>query len=309
MSDEGRPAGLAALMTGLVDYAGLFPPAGLGMAEAAARYRRYRESAGAWALGRFVVPISRLDELARVATSLPPESADAAPWPLTVLAQGSGGAGVAQGSSLDDFERVTRFNEAHARADSAWRAEIRSVEMKVASAEEIERAAGCVPPGMEAYLEVPGDVGIEEMCRAAAAADHALKIRTGGTTIDAFPPSAVVARILAACAGARVPFKATAGLHHAVRAPHPVTYEPGAPRATMHGFLNVFVAACLLLAGKADVGLATRVLEDEVAGSFRFSDDGIGYRELSLSVADVVAARRFARSFGSCSFEEPLSDL
>lgn len=308
MSDEGRPAGLAALMTGLVDYAGLFPPAGLGMAEAAARYRRYRESASAWALGRFVVPISRLDELERVATSLPAESADAALWPLTVLAQGSGGA--AQGSGLEpDFERVTRFNEAHAGADSAWRAEIRSVEMKVASAEEIARAAGCVPPGIEAYLEVPGDAGIEEMCRAAAAAGQALKIRTGGTTIDAFPPSAVVARILAACAGARVRFKATAGLHHAVRAPHPVTYEPGAPRATMHGFLNVFVAACLLMAGKADVALATRVLEDELAGSFRFSDDGIGYRELSLSVADVVAARRFARSFGSCSFEEPLSAL
>lgn len=303
MSDDARPAGsLAALMAGLVDYAGLFPPAGLAMADAVARYRRYQESADAWALGRFVVPASRLDELERAVVTLGAQRAGAAPWPLTVLVP----ADVTQGSS---FSHIQRFNESHSQAGAAWRAEIRSVETKVASAEEIERAAACVPPRIEAFFEVPSDDGIDDMCRAARAAGQALKVRTGGTTIDAFPPSAVVARILAACAAARVPFKATAGLHHAVRAPHPVTYESDAPRATMHGFLNVFVAACLLWAGKADVGLATQILEDEVAGSFRFGESDLRYRALSLPVAEIVAARRFARSFGSCSFEEPLSEL
>jgi hypothetical protein len=77
----------------------------------------------------------------------------------------------------------------------------------------------------------------------------------------------------------------------------------------MHGFLNVFVAACLVLAGKADVAVATQVLEDALATSFRFDANGLRYRELSLAVAEVTGARRFARSFGSCSFEEPIADL
>jgi hypothetical protein len=300
MTEEGRPAGgLGALMTGLIDYAGLFPPAGLGMADAATRYQCYLDSPGAWALGRFVVPVSRLEELEGAAQDIDGKRAARAPWALTAL--------VSQPAA--DFARIATFNEAHADMTRGWRAEIRSVEVKTASPGEIERAAASVPPGVEAYFEVPGDGGIDEMCRAAAAARHGLKIRTGGTTLDAFPPSTVVARILAACASARVPFKATAGLHHAVRAAHPVTYEAGAPRATMHGFLNVFVAACLLFASRVDMAMATQVLEDELASSFCFAENGLSYRNVSLTTAEVSAARRFARSFGSCSFEEPLSDL
>ena len=54
-------------MRGLVDYAGLFPPAALAMAEAARRYAAYLGSPEAWMLGRFVVPVERLDELADAA--------------------------------------------------------------------------------------------------------------------------------------------------------------------------------------------------------------------------------------------------
>ncbi len=181
--------------------------------------------------------------------------------------------------------------------------------MKAASPGEIEAACASAPVGFELYFEVAGEAGIEEMCRVAGAAGQALKIRTGGTTVQAFPPSVVVARVLGACAAARVPFKATAGLHHPVRAAHRVTYEREAPSATMHGFLNVFVAASLLLSGKANAAVATQVLEDEIPGSFRFDDEGLAWRDLKMSVAEIAAARRFARSFGSCSFEEPVTTL
>ena len=45
-----------ALLAGLIDYAGLFPPAALSMEEAVRNYARYREGEHAWMLGRFVVP-------------------------------------------------------------------------------------------------------------------------------------------------------------------------------------------------------------------------------------------------------------
>lgn len=50
-------------LASIVDYAGLFPPAELGMAEAAREYDRARSGPERWMLGRFVVPHARLAEL------------------------------------------------------------------------------------------------------------------------------------------------------------------------------------------------------------------------------------------------------
>src|SRR5262245_27937410 len=92
--------------------------------------------------------------------------------------------------------------------------------------------------GRPVYCEVPNGE-LDEVKRARCFA----KIRTGGLKPDAIPAIADVAAFIVACADRRLPFKATAGLHHPVRAPYPLTYESNAPRAVMHGFLNVFLAA------------------------------------------------------------------
>jgi len=55
---------LRELMTGLIDYAGLFPPAALEMDAAVRNYEAYLRGPDAWALGRFVVPAARLEDLA-----------------------------------------------------------------------------------------------------------------------------------------------------------------------------------------------------------------------------------------------------
>ena len=71
------------------------------------------------------------------------------------------------------------------------------------------------------------------------------KIRTGGVTPDAFPSAETIAQFIRECRDHRVAFKATAGLHHPLRCVKPLTYEPDAPTGTMHGFLNVFIAAAM----------------------------------------------------------------
>jgi hypothetical protein len=53
-------------MAGAVDYAGLFPPAQLPLADALAEYRRALAGADAWMLGRFIVPAVQLSVLAVV---------------------------------------------------------------------------------------------------------------------------------------------------------------------------------------------------------------------------------------------------
>src|SRR5262249_3283632 len=104
----------------------------------------------------------------------------------------------------------------------------------------------------------------------------------------------------------RLPFKATAGLHHPIRSPYALTYAADAPRAELHGFLNVFMAAAFAWHGQRPI---ERILAETDAGTFRF-DEQARWRDWSLTVGQIQEARHeFAHSFGSCSFEEPVHDL
>jgi hypothetical protein len=166
-----------------------------------------------------------------------------------------------------------------------------------------------VPEGMTAYFELPVDGELDALLEAVRSTGTRAKIRTGGVTPDAFPPPGDVLRFLEACAGAEVPLKATAGLHHPLRAEHALTYASDAPRGTMFGFLNVFLAAAFVRAGLPADSIAP-LLEEGDATALRFTDEGVEWRGHRLTTAQLHAARaEFAASFGSCSFDEPVTDL
>ena len=132
------------------------------------------------------------------------------------------------------------------------------------------------------------------------------KFRTGGLTPDAIPSVEHVATFIRACSDRRLPFKATAGLHHPVRGPHPLTYDAGAPRAVTHGFLNFFLAAAFAWHGDRDI---EPILAETDPTLFRF-DERVHWRDRSLSSDQVREARQaFVHSFGSCSFDEPVRGL
>src|SRR5262249_19703803 len=84
-------ASVRALLTGIVDYAGMFPPAKLPLDEALRNYLRYRTEPDAWMLGRFICPAARLGEL----TAFHDEIASLAA-PLTISALARGGADAKQ---------------------------------------------------------------------------------------------------------------------------------------------------------------------------------------------------------------------
>lgn len=119
-----------------------------------------------------------------------------------------------------------------------------------------------------------------------------------------------------ACAREGVPLKATAGLHHPIRSRRPLTYLPDSPVATVHGFLNVFVAAALAasfadaLADADALRLLVDVLAEEDPDAFTFDDEGMGWREHRVALAAIASLRAHAAlGFGSCSFDEPLDGL
>ena len=289
------PAAARALLAGLVDYAGLFPPAALDMDAAVAEYARWRRAPEAFILGRFVAPASRLVELGRAAEASLPLPGAGEPWRVSALL----------GADLHgDTARVASWNVSH-----SGRAAVDTVELRAASPEEAEAALDALPPGLTAFVELPLVSDLGPLLAALKRRGARAKLRTGGVVPEAIPEPGDVARFIVACAAAGVPFKATAGLHHPVRAEHALSYEADSPHAVMHGFLNVFAAATL-----ARDGLTTdeveAILREDDPRAFRLDDSGLEWRGLRVATEALAAARRdFASSFGSCSFAEPVADL
>ncbi|MBA3259618.1 MAG: hypothetical protein H0T68_09155 [Gemmatimonadales bacterium] len=287
------------LLAGAVDYAGLFPPAGLDMPAAVRNYADYLKFPDRWALGRFVVPVARLGELESAAAGLLPRSPSQDAWQLAVL--------LATGSR-EELDGLGEFNCRHA-AEGAPATSADVVELKADSVESVERAMAAVPAYLTVYIEIPINRDPADLIAAIGRAGARAKVRTGGVTPDAFPTPRDLVRFLRACADAGVPCKATAGLHHPLRASYRLSYEPDSATGVMYGFLNLFLAAAWLRAGMSDAD-AERLLEERSADSLRVSDGGIEWRGHRLD-ADALRLARADRilSFGSCSFTEPVSEL
>lgn len=298
-----------AFFDGLIDYAGLFPPAGLPMEKAVERFARHIRSEHAWVLAHFICPVSRLGEFvehARVmlpgtwATSGYREMADdSEPWRISAIVDGD----------LDAcLDTVVAFNEHHSKEDNGL-AQIDSIEMRVTSPDEIDRAIEEIPEDIHPYFEFPISGDCRGFVAALAGDEAAAKIRCGGVTPDLIPPSSDIARFLHAARAGGVRFKATAGLHHPIRAEHALTYEADSPKALMHGYLNLFMAAAFVRSGKTELDATEKILEERDPTAFRFSEEGVRYKDLALTPGEVVKAREgFAVGYGSCSFDEPVGD-
>ena len=291
-------ASLRALLDGIVDYAGLFAPASLDMTASVNNYARYLNHPQRWALGRFVLPVARLDEFLNARGNAASE-----PWHLS---------GIISANIVSDLAAVDEFNR------KAPGAVMDSVEVRACNLEEIDLIRLHQPPGASVLYEIAPERA-DEMLPIVHGIGGCAKLRTGGVVAEAFPQVEPVAEFIARCAELAVPFKATAGLHHPLRSVRPLTYEPDAPEAWMHGFLNLFAAAAIAWCG---VGAGAAVqrpalatcLADPERANWHFDEDALLWTgdEEPMRI-DINALRltrsRLALSFGSCSFEEPIHDL
>lgn len=282
------------LLDRLIDYAGLFPPARLDLRSAIRNYDRYRAGNYAWALGRFVLPATRIAEFEATAAPL---LATGDPWRLSALL----GLNVA-----DDLAAIAAFNDRHAGSDHAV---IDTIECKAATSDRIAAVLDHVPADLSAYVELPLDPDPQPLIAILADCGARAKVRTGGVTIDAFPASDELLRFMLRCIDAGVPFKATAGLHHPLRARYRLSYEVDSPTGAMFGFLNVFLTAAFLATGMDHDQAASLLVEGDRA-ALTFDDQGVTWRDQHLDLQQLARARQqVAIAFGSCSFEEPIADL
>ena len=272
------------LLTGLIDYAGLYPPAGLDMRSAVQNYLAYGENKHAFALGRFIVDLNRLSELRAVA---------------------------------GDSVRNLRLSVI-ASPNSEWHAlyalihngvQIDAIEVKAVYLSDIERIRRSIPSDVTTYFELPVHPPAGDLLEAVSAAGARVKLRMGGVVADAFPSTASVAETMNALRDCRLAFKATAGLHHPVRSRHPFTYAADSPTGTMHGFVNLCCAAALMHFG-GETCEAKLLLDEQDLSSWQVTPDTIAWRSYRWSADQLREVReKFLISFGSCSFEEPIHDL
>ncbi|HEU4420911.1 MAG TPA: hypothetical protein VFR67_00035 [Pilimelia sp.] len=266
------------LLSGLVDDAAVFPPGSATVPDAVAAHRQHRAAWYAPLVGPLLLPASAL---AAVPTTLAEDEQ------LTV--------GVIGDTGIDDL------TAALAAADP--RLAIAQVEIAVAKRGEdpqpgLRRLVTLLDtrPGLCGYAEIPLTWGLLSALDTVADAradvlDIAPKFRTGGLAAELFPTPVELAAVICACRDRRLPFKLTAGLHHAVRHTDP---ETGFHH---HGFLNVLVATAAAADG-AEVADVAEVLASTDA----------------LPLVEAGRARRererpLWKGFGSCSVVEPLTDL
>jgi hypothetical protein len=265
------------LLVGLLDDAAMFPPRGASVGEALAGHRELRTAWYAALVGPLLVPADEVGPLwVRLRSAAPDDEklAIGLVGPLTVVAGALAAAG----------ELVT----------------VRHIEAPVAKRGEDPmpgvRAFLTIAAGRAGYAEVPLTWGLlaalDTLAEARAGGQEvAPKFRTGGLAAELFPTPVELAAVICACRDRDLPFKLTAGLHHALRHTDPET------GFLHHGFLNV-LAGSIAAADGAEAADVAEVLA---------TTDAVPLVETARSRLE--QDRPLWIGYGSCSVEEPLDDM
>jgi hypothetical protein len=265
-------ASLPRLVRNLCDDAAVFPPGLVPLPEAVTAHQRYSSSWFAGMVGPLVLPVSALDGFLALEQPVPlcltfPDGPALLP------------------AALDQ---------------AAGRSDLRAVEIAVPqslAAADIVPQIGKALDGhrVDVAVEVPRDARRAAVLDGLAGSPYRAKFRTGGVRADLYPGGDELAGSVLAAARAGVAFKATAGLHHAVRNTDPETgFE-------QHGFLNLILAADAAANGASQADVSHLLAERDSAQVATQID--------ALGAERTTAARRLFTSFGTCSVTDPLREL
>jgi hypothetical protein len=268
----------AGLLAGLCDDAALFPPGNLPLVEAVPAHVEHLASGHRGLVGPFVVSAADVPALGALLYNAEAGSFEVAvtvPEPSRLAAALAAAAGVPQ-------VRVVAVEVA--------------VPIGVDPAQVVPDLDSAVTDrgDLEAYVELPRDDRRPALLAALAATRYHAKLRTGGVRADLYPDEDELAAAVLACVTAGVAFKATAGLHHAVRNTDPTTgFE-------QHGFLNLLAAVDAAQRG-ADHGEVAALLAQRDAAA-------VAARVAALD-GRAGPVRDAFHSFGTCSIDDPRTEL
>ena len=295
-------------MDGLIDYAGLFPPASLDLTSALDEYGAYLPSADSWMLGRFIIPVVDLSKLPILSAA----------WRFSVLGR--------SGKDADEFLRNLEVDLADVQAfrqtqpatadifEVRLPSDILSFPTKLFNLLNQTSQQITNQHKLTTFYEIPlEDAWRENMAATVATLSQqneqnsrrsGFKLRCGGVVAHAFPAVEQIAFALLLCRDHRVPFKATAGLHH------PIRHYNESVQTKMHGFINVFGAAILARAHNLSLEQTIEILKEEDPRHFDFNESHFAWKNLSTTAEEIADARKSQFvAYGSCSFDEPREDM
>jgi hypothetical protein len=297
------PRSLRSLLTGIIDYAGIYPPAQLPFEESLRHYVDYADSPFHWLVGSLVCPVAKLAEL----KSREQKYTQLAKLPLALIGSGGSSPEELVAQCHKDFELFDSLRS------SNWVA--RSYEFRIpadlAAAESMNEAlksatADC--PASNVFCEIPIiELSREEIQSAITNVAKTnrcfVKFRLGGTSAEAFPTTETLAWAIEVAASTGIGVKFTAGLHH------PFYHLDKTLNVRMHGFLNVFCAAVLAKEHGLESQTIEAILMETDRAEFSFDDEGMKVGNIGATNSQIEAGREFAVGFGSCSVMEPVEDL
>ncbi|WP_210424389.1 hypothetical protein [Gephyromycinifex aptenodytis] len=274
---------IPAVLRGLCDDAAIFPPGNKPLVHAVPDHILHHRSDYAALVGPFIISAAKLVELPPLLSGLPR-------------------------TSLAVSVTVPSPQEAQAVITSAaLLPPLRLAGLEIAvpdsmSAEDVIPALGQALAGVDVeggglgvYVEIPRDHRRSKLIDLLAGTPYRAKFRTGGIRADLYPSENELAGAIQAVVRAGIAFKATAGLHHAVRNTEPEH------RFEQHGFLNVMLATDAAAQGAERSEIA------ELLGER--NGPTLAERLRALPTARAERLRASFRSYGTCSIDEPLAEL
>ncbi|MEU3982854.1 hypothetical protein AB0F77_22630 [Streptomyces sp. NPDC026672] len=268
MTERGIPS----LFAGICDDAAIFPPGLAPLPEAVDTHVRNLDTWFAALTGPLVVPAAALADLQPLLAQVPHRAGGTADLGLAVTLPGGPA----------ELPKVLASGLPIHSLEIALPAGIGVTEL-------LDRLGDVDVP---VFVEVPRDGRRDVLLSALTGTPYRAKFRTGGVRAELYPDAAELADGVHASVTTGVPFKATAGLHHAVRNTDPDT------GFVQHGFLNLMVAASAAASGRSAADLVP-LLEERDPETVA---DWVG----GLDAGD---ARTWFVSFGTCSITDPLNEL
>jgi hypothetical protein len=288
---------LRAMLEGVIDYAGLFPPAKLSVPDAVEEYLGIVHGPDKWIVDRFACSVGKLNDLSVELTEHPDEPFVG----VSVIGTAQPDRKHWKHGLEHDAAEMTRFQKSVEN-----HAEIQAFEIRVPDHEHLAEHVNDLRAftNIDLFVELPWGPQMPESLSILAEMEVVCaKARTGGLEASAFPSASELAAFIQQCVQLDLAFKLTAGLHH------PLPRVDSNTGATMHGFMNVLTATAFALSQDLSKREIEELLEERDPKAFVLKRDSLVWRGHKATLEDVENARTLFISFGSCSVREPLEGL
>ena len=308
-------------MQELLDYAGLFPPATLSLQDSLKNFAEYHHHNQKDWLGKFILPAKKIDDTILILNKLNIFSMLKNKVKFSVILSSSETLSEYKNTVKTDLISVNKLINQYGNI-----IDIQSFEVlppkEVFNSDNTDSIKNFLiysseflfqfKDKVEFYCELPFSEKLNDNLTAIKKHNDninllkiSVKLRTGGVTPQQIPTSRDVANAILLCAKQKIPLKATAGLHV------PVPNDNPQVGAKLHGFLNVFSCMLFCYDGQLlNLQEIEKIISSYSYSDFKFSDKGLHVGDKFIANSKIAELRKlYIKSFGTCSFLEPIEHL